>query len=1676
MYLLNIKLTKGFLKAILHCTILIPFAELNNPCKMKSTSSYARNALLVVALSAISFIELNAQFYDQTRNDTNFYEIRDSFYQGFTGNGDTSESGPFNQFRRWEQFWGPRVAPSGSFIIAHQAIANYVNVNSTPPTSLLVQPSWSELGPSRNGMQGIGRMSALEFDPYNSNIMYAGAPVGGVWKTTDGGQNWINLNTDLQLPRLGITSIQIDPNSPDQNNPIIYAGTGDWGSDFSFSDGVYRSIDGGSTWTAMNSGLFNASAFCHIGKLLIDPTNSTTMFVATSKGIYVTHNRQALVPTWQKVYPIIGNQSVRMIQFEPGNTQTIYACGINVVRSTSGGGFGTWNPIATPTTNFDLVNTPTANAFPSEYIMGMNMAIAPDNTCLYVQVLTATSAPPFTWQTTTRYHFMRYDIGSGMWQERNSIYYTPPPASGIYSASRLPNFEVSPVNSDELFLGNVWTYGTTDGGFTWNQLGVAHHADVHVLRYDPQSSNDIFICCDGGIWTGDIQALTSVELNNGLGVSTMYNLSSASKDPYQVLTGSQDCGTNYLKNNIWTHEITSDGFETVIDFYAPQNMYATDYSPSNGSLHRSVSSVTNPNFNATINTTLEGAIFGAPLVMDPRDPNTLYQGRLNVWKSTNASAVPASSVSWMAISSFSQDFGYNQAITVLAVAPTDPNYIYVVLYGDPSNGTPHRLMVTEDGGTTWYDRTPNPANGYVMTGISVSGSDPRNLWVCHSGYGGPKVIKSNNAGMAGSWSNETTAGLPDLPINCIVYQNGSNDAVYVGTDMGVYYKDATMGQWNVFGFGFPNTVVRQLEINYCGGKIRAATYGRGAWEADLPVPPISGTPAPLTSSTTWTTPMKLDYDLIIPTGMTLTIKNTVNIGKDRKIIVDRGGKLIIDGGILTNECGNMWHGIEVAGTRTAPQLPLSSQAQGHLVLISGAVIENAYEAISVFRTDLSGNIDWNSTGGIISASNSTFRNCVKAVDFLSYRYLNQSNSSYFKGCTFETNGLLNDPSATPYAFVSMFDVKGVKFLGCTFRNATPNLYTVDRRGTGILAMDAGIYLDNYCTSLVSPCPTSGVVHNRFENLAYGIDVGDATPFSSVKVNDCDFFNNNRGAIFRGMDFSVITNNRFDVGQLEIVNAAQYLPYGLYLEYCTGYQVEGNSFTTSIIGNTSSVGMAIYHSGPQFNIVYNNIFDNLQVGTLVMENNDGSSLGDGLQVKCNDYGLNTQDVYDIAITEFGTVDEYQGADVSQTSPAGNVFSHSCGSGDNDYSAPTTPSNIVYTHHTDAIATPQCYSATTTTLNSSTFTYISKAVSCPTSFANCSTPCLRSNIAYNMERAQELTLLIDGNNTQELLSAISTGNPSQVQVALLDASPYLSDEVLLTALNANLPPAIIKNIILANSPVSMEVSQELANISLPVGILNQIEAAQKGVSERSKLEAKIAYYYSERESNINQLIRVFLTDTTYIDGEDSVKAILKGENRVEDKCKLAALYLKTGDYTSAIELLDSLELAGHSDNFCTLQQYIIELHQHLNSCFYLSTATAMHQDIEDVANDQVDKSGCANAQVLLKLVFSQHFPEVIILPTLSSARTSLEPAFSRSARFDLFPNPSDGSSFKVVLADSMQSGTFEIHDILGNSIIIVPIVPGKMEYSIEGNELAAGMYLCTLFKDGELSESQKLIISK
>src|SRR5690606_28467442 len=158
----------------------------------------------------------------------------------------------------------------------------------------------------------------------------------------------------------------------------------------------------------------------------------------------------------------------------------------------------------------------------------------------------------------------------------------------------------------------------------------------------------------------------------------------------------------------------------------------------------------------------------------------------------------------------------------MAVAPSNSNVIYIA--------TLTQIRKTTNGGSSWTVINNGLANLNISY-IAVHNLNPNILWVTFSGSSnGNKVYKSVDGGT--SWVN-VSGNLPNIPVNCVVYENGTNNGIYVGTDMGVYYKNDDLLNWEAFMDNLPNVQVNELEIFYPTGKIRAATYGRGIWESGL---------------------------------------------------------------------------------------------------------------------------------------------------------------------------------------------------------------------------------------------------------------------------------------------------------------------------------------------------------------------------------------------------------------------------------------------------------------------------------------------------------------------------------------------------------------------------------------------------------------------------------------------------------------------------------------------------------------------------------------------------------------------------------------------------------------------------------------------------------------------------
>lgn len=398
----------------------------------------------------------------------------------------------------------------------------------------------------------------------------------------------------------------------------------------------------------------------------------------------------------------------------------------------------------------------------------------------------------------------------------------------------------------------------------------------------------------------------------------------------------------------------------------------------------------------------------------------------------------------------------------------------------------------------------------------------------------------------------------------------------------------------------------------------------------------------ISSNTTWASERKVHGHIVIEPNATLTVTNTLKLGKDVKIIIEPAGKLVVDGGTITNLCcDDLWYGIRVIGDKNLRQL---SQYQGTLEIKNGALIENARTAISTWDGE-----HYSTSGGIVQCINSIFRNNRRCVEFMAYTNHNSSNSeidnvSYFTKCNFivDDNNMFAANNATFSNFITMWGVRGIKLNGCTFDDqcATPHT-TCHAIGTA----DAGYTINEYCQfsnpQLSCDC-LSTPVRSSVKNVAMGAEASNTGTNYLLKINRTDFESCGVAAYITAINNFRFTENSVNMPLL--VNAFNWDAYGgLYSTNSSGYKIEGNNFYCMgqpVNLDFYNLGVQVVESGSDYNTIYRNTFDKLEYG-IMSENNSG------LQLQCNDF--TSSFAYDIYID--GGVSPAQG---SYTKSAGNKF--------------------------------------------------------------------------------------------------------------------------------------------------------------------------------------------------------------------------------------------------------------------------------------------------------------------------------------------------------------------------------------------------------------------------------------
>lgn len=734
--------------------------------------------LVVCLLCATRLSSQNFHLSAESGN-SNFFDIIEEGTNYFTQIGIPQEQlysdNEYIRFKRWEWYWRSRVNEDGSFPDLIEQNRAYQNLQFEASQRDADSP-WVNINQTsgEGGYNGMGRATSIAFHPTNPQIYYVGAPIGGIWKTTDGGLTYSALGDSL--PYVSVGNICIDPINPD----ILYITIGDHNGWWNYGLGVYKSTDAGVTWqpTGNTSYLTNNVAYL---RMVINPANPNELFVAQTNGLYRTQDGG---DTWDVVH----SGSHIDVALKPGVNGELYCATDDYWGSSevfSSWDFGeTWTQI----TDFNQ----TAN--------NLHIAVSPGEQ-EYLGIQTSASGN-FDYYAT-------YNGGT------TTDYIDLMPDDGILFTS--------PVNSSKVYCGFMVTRQSVNGGLDWEQLTdwyytgerPAVHADNRFVAYHPLT-NEIYFCNDGGIYKFNEETMEWTELTAGLIITQYYRIAVAQTDDLFMIGGTQDNGgRKRISADTWGPTNGGDGMEVAIDFEDEQTIYTTYIY---GQLYRSDDQWQDDQYYEITPPGSGGGDWVTPYVLDPQDSHVIVAGYSDVYRSDDRGET------WQQLSN-DLTGDPERKLAAVAVAPTNQSTIYA--------GRGAMLYITHDAGETWDNELVALGAGTAaITSITVDPNDPNELWVTLSGYvNGKKVYHSTDAGI--TFSN-VSLNLPNVPVNAAVIDKQSmNHDIYIGTDVGVFVLDESIQTWVYYGSALPNTMVSDLEIQYNTRKLRIGTFGRGVWENDL---------------------------------------------------------------------------------------------------------------------------------------------------------------------------------------------------------------------------------------------------------------------------------------------------------------------------------------------------------------------------------------------------------------------------------------------------------------------------------------------------------------------------------------------------------------------------------------------------------------------------------------------------------------------------------------------------------------------------------------------------------------------------------------------------------------------------------------------------------------------------
>ncbi len=721
------------------------------------------------------------------------------------------------------------------------AAAQQTDGATLAPTAL----GWRAIGPTpttpafpNNWGLTSGRINAVAISPTNPNLVLVGASTGGIWRSTDGGQNFTPVS-DAQVD-LSVGSIAFSRSDP----AIVYAGMGDLYNSY-LGTGVLRSTDAGQTWTRVNNATLPSPATT--AKLEVSPVNPNKVYLVqylrydpavvgqtTPSGIFVSNDGGV---SWTRTFTGL----VRDLVIHPTNPQIIY---IGVRRADAPAGQpGLYKSIDGGNT-WAITYASPLGAYTNSTRIDMRVAVtpaAPDT----VYIFTGNTISPATSN-------LRVEVsndGGQTWTNRSVVGIDP--GQFGYNAYIF----VDPTNPNILYAGTRDVHKSIDGGLSWtsltrnfvyngssfpyNPFNSRSHPDQHAFAFAPNDANTIYIGNDGGLSKSVNGGASFASLNATLALSQFIGIAMHPTDPTRTVGGTQDNGTQFraASGNGWQEFAEGDGGHPVISATDPSVVFSTyvyaairwwRFNPD-GSRTELSSRRTSPNsFQETGTSRIN---FYPPFTNNGVD-STLYFGTWRLFVSTTYADpnLPINSSTWTAP-------GLTTDLTkggtdVLNAIGVERRAGAQVIYTGSEQG---RAMVTANGGQTWADVTA----GLPDRTISSIRVDPQNAAVAYlsvSGYASGHVFKTINQGQ--TWT-DISGNLPNIPVSDTLIDPLTPTTLYAATDVGVFRSLVGGTTWESFNLGLPPTVVTNFATN-ASGRIQIATYGRGAYELtnDVPEPVV----------------------------------------------------------------------------------------------------------------------------------------------------------------------------------------------------------------------------------------------------------------------------------------------------------------------------------------------------------------------------------------------------------------------------------------------------------------------------------------------------------------------------------------------------------------------------------------------------------------------------------------------------------------------------------------------------------------------------------------------------------------------------------------------------------------------------------------------------------------------